>query len=701
MAEPTSNRGSRRHGDAASARKGVFGARSRPGEPPQGRKGAYRSDIDGLRAIAVLSVIGYHIDARLVPGGFTGVDIFFVISGFLISGLIFKGLAKGTFSLGTFYARRIKRIVPASFLLLAVVFAAGLVLLAPPDFRNLSRAAVYALFSASNIYFWEHVDTSYFAPTTDDLPLLHTWSLGVEEQFYLVWPLTLMLTAKLRPRVRFALFGLLCLGSFLFAQHMAKTAPTFSFYMLPTRAGELLLGAIAAMLPLRGAEKTVPGRWTREVAAWLGCALLLYSFVRIDKASVYPGFNTLPACLGTVLLIASGATRTTFASRLLSTRVLAGIGLLSYSLYLWHWPVLAYVRYFHTTIPWPLALAALGAAAALAAASYALVEYPLRYAAASRKSVYIGYYVLPVCLFLALGTGLAHFQAKEAIVQNDDGYGQRLRALEAETAEAQLYAYDCQLSAFDAERFSDPRCVVGRDAPPAALLWGDSHAAHYVGLLGAAAEDAAFAFRNISHSECPPILGQDGKYGGARRESCTLYRQRIAKELDRYDAVFMAAAWSGYAGVAGFWEDVAATFDALRKQGKRVYVFAQVPVFPAYNRQCDIRNMSLHLVDCRALSGYADGGEAEHNRKLRAVAAAYDNVTVVDVGDLLCQDGWCSPYAQSQPLYHDTHHLSMSGSWLLGRRLVAAGAARSLFSDVGRRPLLGQQERSGGSGAAQ
>lgn len=664
-------------------------------------KAGYRSDIDGLRAIAVLSVIAYHINDRIAPGGFTGVDIFFVISGFLITSLILKGLANGSFSLSMFYARRIKRIVPASFLMLAVVYAAGVTLLAPPDFHKLSQAATYVLFSTSNIYFWKHIDISYFAPSIDDLPLLHTWSLGVEEQFYLVWPLTVMLTAKLRPRLRFAIYGLLCLGSFSLAQHMANTAPIFSFYMLPTRAGELLLGAMAAMLPLRGGEETLLGRGMREAAAWFGCALLLYSFMRIDKSSVFPGLNSLPACMGAVLLIVSGTKRTTFVSRLLSTRVLVGIGLLSYSLYLWHWPVLAYVRYFHSTISWTLALGALGVTAILAAASYAFVEFPLRYVTVPFKSVYVRYYVLPACFFLLLGLSVRHFKVKETIVQNAEVYRQQLRELDADTAQAQLYTYDCQLSIFDAERFSDPRCVIGNGTPPTALLWGDSHAAHYVGLLGAAAMDAGFSFRNISHSECPPILGRDGKYGGRRRESCTRYRQQIAKELEKYDTVFMAAAWSGYAGIAGFWDDVAATFNILRKQGKRVYVITQIPVFPSYNRQCDIRNVSLHLVDCRALSKYADQGDGSYNIQLGAVAAAYDNVTVVDVRDLVCQDGQCSPYAPSQPLYYDTQHLSMSGSWLLGQRFVAAGSARSLFNDVGRRSPLNRQGKAVFLGDAQ
>ena len=218
----------------------------------------YRPDIDGLRAIAVLSVIVFHIWPDALPGGFVGVDIFFVISGYLITLQILRDLASGQFSIGGFYRRRIKRIAPAMMAMLLATIIAAEFLLRPADAEAVSRSGLWSLLSLANVYFWLSEDESYFAASTDEIPLLHLWSLGVEEQFYILWPLVLLFLARhMQMRAGYIVMATLIAASFAFGQYFYPVDPSFVFYMLPSRVAELMLGAVAAMLVIRHETRQV------------------------------------------------------------------------------------------------------------------------------------------------------------------------------------------------------------------------------------------------------------------------------------------------------------------------------------------------------------------------------------------------------------------------------------------------------------
>ena len=306
----------------------------------------HRKDIDGLRAIAVLSVILFHMNPNWLPGGFLGVDIFFVISGFLITKIIHSQVTTNSFNFYDFYTRRMKRILPAFFTVVLSCLVIGYFLLIPYDYDKLGKSALSTVFFISNIYF-ARAAGGYFE-TNDTLPLLHTWSLSVEEQYYFIWPIILMILLKfgIKQKALILLLSVVALISFAGATVLAITdtpLAKWNYYMLPSRVGELLIGSMLALLLNYGYQLRNKNVWSLA-----GALLILISFVLVDGHSVFPGINALWACLGTAFILASAPNN--IVNRALSIKPLTYIGLISYSLYLWHWPILAFIRYTNPNI---------------------------------------------------------------------------------------------------------------------------------------------------------------------------------------------------------------------------------------------------------------------------------------------------------------------------------------------------------------
>src|SRR6056297_20083 len=335
----------------------------------------YRADIDGLRALAVLPVLAFHAGLAPFSGGFVGVDVFFVISGYLIAGLILPRIRAGRFSLLEFYERRARRLLPALFVVMAVSGALAAALFLPAELREFGQSAVAATLFASNVLFSR--ETGYFETEAALKPLLHTWSLGVEEQFYLLFPLLLMaLAARRAGRVALVpVLAALALASLALAAWAVPRAPAFAFYLLPTRLWELMLGALLAVAPLPALRR----RAVREAAAAAGLAAILWAMLRYSEATPFPGPAALLPCLGAALVIHAGASGPTAVSRALSLGPVVFVGLISYALYLWHWPVLVFAEYAAvrelTTVETGAALALSGVLAAL---TWRFVERPFR-----------------------------------------------------------------------------------------------------------------------------------------------------------------------------------------------------------------------------------------------------------------------------------------------------------------------------------
>ncbi len=358
----------------------------------------HRPDVDGLRAIAILSVLGFHAFNRLLPGGFVGVDIFFVISGYLISGILLRGLAQNTFSFANFYSRRVKRIFPALALVLVATYLAGWYLLLPDEFARVGKEIVAGAGFVANISYWR--ESGYFDQASELKPLLHLWSLGVEEQFYLIWPLLLFVAWKRKINLLWMTLGIL-LASFVLNVVRVHAHEAATFYLLPSRLWELALGGAYAcweagrtagprpLTPLWPSGRVgSEGRVACQVLAGLGLLLLLFSVVYLKSSLVFPGWWALPPTLGSIMLIAAGPSA--WVNRnVLASRPMVFIGLISYPLYLWHWPLLSldYIVAPATATP-AVRIVLLLIAGVLAWLTYEFVERPIR---SNRSPAYVAF----------------------------------------------------------------------------------------------------------------------------------------------------------------------------------------------------------------------------------------------------------------------------------------------------------------------
>jgi peptidoglycan/LPS O-acetylase OafA/YrhL len=426
----------------------------------------YRTDVDGLRAVAVLSVVCYHVSKSLLPGGYLGVDMFFVLSGYLITSIVWTEVNGGLFSIVRFYDRRLRRIMPALLVVILFSTLAALALLLPADLIGYGRSLLSTNAFVANVYFWR--DTNYFSPNAGEKPLLHLWSLSVEEQFYILFPLTLLLLARWWSRGALLIIALLTVGS-LFANVLALYVGGESpaFFLLPTRAWELGLGAVLAMLPLRA----TPGAAMANVAASIGALLVVVGMVHpLHGFAIVP--VAIPAVAGTGLLVLAGEQNLPLVNRALSLRPLVFCGLISYSLYLWHWPVLVFSRYYLVR---ELTLGELFGALVLmtgcAIVSWRVVERPFRSKSMSIRKVR-----------LAVGAGVAALVVSAMALILSDGLPRRLNSSAAAINEAVGNNYRCPFSEylkFGMSRACQMNLPSRNTSDADVILLGNSHAQMY------------------------------------------------------------------------------------------------------------------------------------------------------------------------------------------------------------------------------
>ena len=462
----------------------------------------YREDIDGLRAVAVLPVLLYHAFPKLVPGGFIGVDIFFVISGFLITGIIHQQMLRGSFSIANFYARRIRRIFPALVTVVLVTFMIGWYVLPPRDLKSLGTNIAGGAVFVQNFVLLGQV--SYFDVAADKKPLLHLWSLGIEEQYYIVWPLLLLLIRRWRLRV-FAVTAALAAASFVACVIVQARAPEYAFYLPVTRAWELLVGSGLALW-LNGktaASAEVTGKTVRAFREIVGlCALLaiLVALWRLSPKTPFPGYSTLVPVLATAALI--GTSNTLVHRYVLSSRGAVFVGLISYPLYLWHYPLMAYARiHFADVVPVPVMLGILLASVLLSWLTYQFIERPIRFG--KRHAGYkIG----------ALLGGMVALGAIGLVADRTNGLPIRipesLRGFMLDGSEtAQYWRQDkCLLLPDQSPSHFSPECA-GTGHHPLVVVWGDSYATSlYPGLAHFGAEHG-FDVAEYTASGCPPLIG--------------------------------------------------------------------------------------------------------------------------------------------------------------------------------------------------
>lgn len=611
----------------------------------------YRPDIDGLRAVAVLSVVLFHSGVAGMSGGYVGVDVFFVISGFLITTIIAREVDDGSFSLRRFYERRIRRIAPALFCVLVVVGVFSYLLLLPSEFRQVPSSITGAVLFGSNIIFY--LQSDYFAPAAQTNPLLHTWSLGLEEQYYIFFPLMLMAIARFGPRLRVPAILLAAVFSFALCVLITPEHPSAAFYLLPARAWELFVGSLLAV----GFFPQVGNQTGREIIAGTGMFLIVVAVVLFNDQTQFPGYLAMLPVAGSAMLIHSAVG--TVTGRLLSTRPVVFIGLISYSLYLWHWPIIVFSRAAGLELP-PLVITA--ASLAVASLSLLYIETPVRKFAwfTSRR------------LFMGSGVAAAAILTLGAVMYVQDGFPDRFSskvvAFENAAKDISLRRSDCHINLPGYQ--NREACVLGADVPATVAVWGDSHGVELSYALGEIGSRQKWSVREHTASACPPSTDFNSK----ERPRCAVHNARVLIDLlstPEIHSVIMVL----FYGNAGY-EDPAMgkgllkSAQSLRAAGKRVILLAPLPK--------PEENVPLYLA--RLIQHGAVGPLPEIERKVfdRQVAERAAllrsmrsmGVEIVSPGDLLCDAAGCELERGGKPLYFDDNHLSMAGA-----RLVAAAVA--------------------------
>lgn len=531
----------------------------------------YRKEIDGLRAVAVLAVMFFHADVLFFRGGFVGVDVFFVISGYLITQIILAQAQHGSFSLVSFYDRRARRILPALFAMMFVCLpAAWLILMNPADFKDFSKSLLAIPLFVSNILFWR--ESGYFDLSTHLKPLLHTWSLAVEEQYYVFFPVYLVALWKLGSRWALGLTCILALLSLAFAQWGSLHVPTFNFYWLPARIWELLAGAL---IPIFNFAKNplapFPGPRSGTVAQVLGMSgliLVAWSIFMMAETILWPGMWTLVPVSGTVLILIFASDKT-LAGTLLGIKPMAAMGLISYSAYLWHQPLLAFARYLSDDLSIGLLIALLTAAVVLGWLSWKFVETPFRDRQKfTTKQIFV---TAIACSVFFVSVGLTgYFRA--GFLYRLPSQNEPVFTYTMQTFMRDIRGDTCFIQNSQFADHYETVCSQTNHPEDATLIWGDSHAAALLKGFQKQISDVM----QFTAGSCAPIFWKKDE-----SPSCRALNQYAMQQIQRIRprTIYLHANWLGYVPdqVAG-----AAAIRQIREwiPGVRIVLIGNIPHWP-------------------------------------------------------------------------------------------------------------------------
>jgi peptidoglycan/LPS O-acetylase OafA/YrhL len=628
----------------------------------------YRGEIDGLRAIALLSVILFHASVPYAHGGFIGVDIFFVISGYLITTIIIRLDNFGSAEIVYFYERRIRRIFPALFFMILCILPAALLIMMPDSLKQFGRTMAATAFFVSNIDLWWTQD--YFDTAATSKPLLHTWSLAVEEQFYLLFPPVMWLLMRMGRHFAFWAIILAASSSLLLSEWASVNVPSANFYLAPTRAWELLAGSICAFLLHQ--RRFAPN----EALAAIGLVAIFASISLFTEDTRSPGLITLIPVVGTALVILYGSSGT-LTARSLNWPLIRGIGLISYSAYLWHFPVFAFARLYHLTEPASLLMmACIGFSLLMAWFSWRFVEQPFRRNTspllASRRALFGS------ALFAMVATA-----AVGSVLYLRNGLPERLPK-SLQTTLGPLWSspipglhVDC-VNGFTLST----RCRTSN--APEILLWGDSYAMHLVpGLL---ASEPRLALQQQTSSACPPVAGIEKlapHYGKLAPwfQNCGDFNSKVLKLAINSPTIKYIVMSSRFTQLTDkrFRSNAAlpirqeiqivdrefqSMVQTLHASGKKIVIFSPTPENGGDVGQCFAKDVYF------GRSGNKCAFTPDHRRQVNAsiVSGLAQYTGYIDLAPMVCPTGVCTGSSNGILLYRDYGHLSQGGSALLGQK---------------------------------
>ena len=639
----------------------------------------YRSDIDGLRTIAVFLVILNHAGFTFLTGGFIGVDVFFVISGFLITSIIYPKIVDGSFRFSWFISKRLKRLMPVMLFVVFVTACVFSVVMFPQDLMKLYRSIYWVIFNGGNFFFWMEYG-GYFAGNSQEAPLLHTWSLAVEEQYYLLWPLILIVAVKFLSTKNIMLLSFLgCIAATFFAQWGAEVTIGAAYYLLPTRFFELMIGSCLAMYwdKLPSVKQLY-----RNVLSIVGLALIIISAILLSEHSTFPGYNALYAALGTVLIIFSS---TGWVNKLLSFKPVVFTGNISYSLYLWHWPVFAFFRYTSIEFTLSLQIISIVIIYIISIFSYKFIEQPCRQSKLNSFSeISLKMYAIPSLFILLLVT----------IGLYNQGFEQRyspeiVKMEQAVNTFANETRSKCHSALRNSEKSPNKNCLLGAgeskgNSKVDILVIGDSHANHITPFIEVLAQDASLVGQDYTLDQCIPVFDL---YWGANSYSAEKCKRRndLAKkhiENNSFSYVVMAGSWPGentnsiFNGkeIAAnenkkllFTESFVLTVASIIKSGAIPIVFKDTPVLNGKSPKCEIKKQVFNdSLDC-SLKLVTN---TFMNDVLRIVLLKHPELIILEPSEFFCLNGECKMNFQGIPLYRDDDHLNEVGAKMLGTQYV-------------------------------
>ena len=631
---------------------------------------SYRADIDGLRAIAVLSVVLNHAGIFLFSGGFIGVDVFFVISGYLITNIIVRELDQQEFSLIKFYERRIRRIYPALFAVLLFTLAVSAILYDSQNFMAFSKSVIATTFFFSNIHFW--TETGYFEKEAQLKPLLHTWSLAVEEQYYIFFPLLVMLISRyFKPKTFYILTGVALL-SFGLDVYELQVDPSGAFYFAHLRAWELLIGSVLALNPTPVNARP----WLRNVFSWVGLVMILAPIFLYSQSTLFPGFAAAVPAIGTALIIYSGVEGPTLVNKLLSFPLFVFMGQISYSLYLWHWPLIKFTTYYAIEkLSRPERILLLGVVFIVSALSWQFIEKPFRIKKLQRRFAIFLYAAVVMTVTAIIGF----------FIYFNNGFPNQ-ENLEQASYQEQARSYGgCDFTS-EANAGLLKFCSLGANITgPTFLLWGDSHAGAQGKAIDQSALKQGVAGLLAFGSGCPSLMGINTD----QNKDCINFNNltmEYIKSHPNIHTIFLANRWAYYVEGIGYQEStkiklidvledkdtnavlvqraLTRTVEQLLALNRKVIIVSQVPevkydvpsaIYIAQRTGRDINQIISPTMD----------QYLTRNKKVFFIINSISknkNVQVIDPWKALCNESQCDVVVDKTSLYMDSTHLSFFGS---------------------------------------
>ena len=619
----------------------------------------YRPDIDGLRAIAILIVLFFHAGFSFFSGGFVGVDVFFVISGYLITSTIDNELIANNFSFKQFYLRRIRRIIPVLvFVILASIVPAYCILLSN-DFESYSRTLIHTLLSTNNFHLWVN-QKEYFSENADLIPFLHTWSLSVEEQFYCIWPITLLVLHKyVTTKNKIVLLFFLVLFGLILSIYLAQNNPNMAFYLLPARFFELAIGAFLALVidKLPSLSKIY-----NHIISIIGLLLITTSAIMLNKLSVFPGINAFFPCFGTALLIFSGKSpiKLGVINVILQNKIIVFIGLLSYSIYLWHWPLFIFIKYLGINFTGIVRIISLVAIFILSYLSWKFIEQPFRfeYKFNFNQTVVLGF--LPSLVLLSIFYG---------IVDAKDGFPERFPELK-EFNPDKNYPNVLRKECFDKFKVGNcDQCNIGvkKDSLDGVLI-GDSFANQTAAFLDVLAKDAGLYIHDSAAGFYPLMnsLNEDGTPVKPLK-----YAQERLEFAKQFKTIYIAANWEIQpASNKKNYESILKTIEDLLKLKK------DIVIFDCLRTTTEMNLHKLKLLKTGRTIYFSERDfsipfyKRPNNYIVYEMKRRFPSILIIDLNDAMCNDGKCGLELENTIVYRNFSHLNTSGAKLIAEKYL-------------------------------